>query len=39
MSPGRQNEIEAPLSPGASFAMRDNIFKNDAAKSFFKNAA
>jgi hypothetical protein len=32
MSPRGQQEINAPLSPGASFAMRDNVFKNENQK-------
>ena len=39
MSPGRQVELNAPLSPSAAFAMRDNIFKNESQKQFFKNSA
>jgi len=31
--------MEAPLSPNAMFAMRDNKFKEESSKSFFKSVA
>jgi hypothetical protein len=39
LSPRGKISIEAPLSPGASFAMRDGNFKEQAAKSFIASAA
>lgn len=38
LSPRGQVQIEAPLSPGASFAMRDNQFREASQKSYFKAA-
>ena len=39
LSPGGQARLEAPLSPGASFAMRDISFKRAAQGNYFKSVA
>jgi len=37
MSPGGRLAMEAPMSPGAGFCMRDNQFKQAANSSYFKS--
>jgi hypothetical protein len=36
MSPSSKLKIEVPLSPGASYAMRDSNFRDASKKSFAK---
>ena len=38
LSPKGQMQIDAPLSPTASYAMRDTQFREVSKKSFFKAA-